>query len=331
MSNSNGVRLPRCFAAAAILVVLTCAHAMAQDCTLKRIASIPMIHPAAGGIVVPATIDGAERKLYVSPGDAFGGIYEQTARDLDLRIDKLDSVDFYTYSGQRLDHYVNVPSFSMGGVGGEHLRFLLAKGDGQTSDLAGWVGKDILKSFDLDFDFAAMKVNLFSPDHCPGKVVYWSRDYAAIPYHIFGGAIQIPVTLDGHDMRADLRLSNEHTHLEAAQAYSFYGIDEHSPGAMPVAGAKPDDLVRFRYRFKSLSMDGVAISNALVSIIRSEIDHAYARDEGKAANYFSDFAGESRMSIGLDVLSKLHLYIAYGEQKIYLTAADAGQPAAKAP
>ena len=35
-------------------------------------------------------------------------------------------------------------------------------------------------TFDVDFDFAAAKMNFFSPDHCPGKVTYWNPSAVAV-------------------------------------------------------------------------------------------------------------------------------------------------------
>ncbi len=35
-------------------------------------------------------------------------------------------------------------------------------------------------NYDVDFDFAVGKFNLFSKDHCDGQVVYWTRSPVAV-------------------------------------------------------------------------------------------------------------------------------------------------------
>ncbi len=42
-----------------------------------------------------------------------------------------------------------------------------------SQDFGGILGSEMLRNVDVDFDFSANKVNLFSPDHCAGNVVYW--------------------------------------------------------------------------------------------------------------------------------------------------------------
>ncbi len=41
--------------------------------------------------------------------------------------------------------------------------------------VVGVIGTDLLGKFDVDLDIAHKKLNLFSPDHCKGQVVYWTH------------------------------------------------------------------------------------------------------------------------------------------------------------
>jgi hypothetical protein len=43
----------------------------------------------------------------------------------------------------------------------------------------GILGMDFLSRFDIEPDVTKGKFNLYSQDHCPGQVVYWSDTYAS--------------------------------------------------------------------------------------------------------------------------------------------------------
>ena len=64
----------------------------------------------------------------------------------------------------------------------------------------------------------------------------------------------------------------------------------------------------YTYPFKSLSFEGVSVSNPEITI----------GDEL--------MKGEARLVVGMNILSKLHLYIDYKEKKLYATARDAKPP-----
>jgi len=99
-----------------------------------------------------------------------------------------------------------------------------------------------------------------------------------------------------------------------------------------MSDAAHDEMAKFGYRFRSLSMSGVAVSNPLIGPLHNKGEAAFERDEGKEASAIpGDQLNVVPASIGLNVLSKLHLYIACGEHKIYLTAADAGRMPAQPP
>ena len=74
-------------------------------------------------------------------------------------------------------------------------------------DFGGILGSEMLRNVDVDFDFAANKLNLVSPDHCAGNVVYWQAPAVAV----------VPMTLNasGHIMfRMQLDGRRVHTMLD---------------------------------------------------------------------------------------------------------------------
>lgn len=314
---------------AAVVLTLGPVGAQAQNCALKRIASFDITRVSGGGVATVVTIDGSARKFIVDPSAIYSGVIHDAVADMNLKVEHLDSVQIYSDYGKQIDHYVDIPSFSMGGMKGTYLRFVEQPREGEPADIAGYIGTDILKKFDVDFDFAAMKLNLFSPDHCKGKVVYWTRDYVELPYATsLNGRIDVEVSLDGHDLQAVLDTSVDTSYIDARVADRTMGVDDRSPGVFPIASAKPGDLAQVQYRFKSLTLNGIAVSNPLFAIRRDQAEAAFERDEGKAASaIYGDTLDVVPLHIGLDILTKLHIYIAYGEREIYVTSANAGAPA----
>ena len=114
--------------------------------------------------------------------------------------------------------------------------------------------------------------------------------------------------------------------LSWARARRLFDIDAKSPGIEKIAGAKPDEVVGLRYRFKSLSFGGVSVVNPLIYLLPDFAEHSMKVDEGKIADdpVWGPIRDVSRFIVGTDILRKLHLYVAYREQKLYVTAASAG-------
>ena len=111
-------------------------------------------------------------------------------------------------------------------------------------------------------------------------------------------------------------------------ARSVFGLSETSPGMEAIPSAKPDDLFQYRYRFKTLSLDGLAVNNPLVYILPDAAEKAFRHNHDAKmdidAIYGQHLSGPE-LVLGTNVLSKLHLFISYKEKVLYLTAADAHQ------
>jgi hypothetical protein len=158
---------------------------------------------------------------------------------------------------------------------------------------------DLLWAFDVDFDFAAGKVSLFSQEHCPGQVVYWTHDpHAEIPFTMDTfNRIKIDVQLDGKDAIAFLNTNAVTSTITQEAAKGFFGIDE-------TAVLRNNGT----YQFKTLTMQGVTVNNPILRLISG-----------------GTFKSEARpvLQLGMGVLRQLHFYIAYKEKNLYVTPATA--------
>jgi len=153
-------------------------------------------------------------------------------------------------------------------------------GDG-TPPFVGSLAGDILEHYDVEMDFAGRKLNFFSKDHCPGKVIYWKADaYAVVPvtlqiptpddsrrgfrpYSPRGSHINVPVTINGKNLTAALNTSSLPSTMSTDTAKYMFGVTAESPGAVPIESPDGDPRHRmFRYTFPSLTFDEVTVSNA---------------------------------------------------------------------
>jgi hypothetical protein len=106
-----------------------------------------------------------------------------------------------------------------------------------------------------------------------------------------------------------------------------YGL---KPGSsdMPAAGNGADKsaIQVYIHRFKSLSLEGIAIANPAMHIIpdlmRTKMMDPHDSLEGDTRiKSDANPVGLDQMILGMDILHRLHLYIAYKEQKLYITPA----------
>jgi predicted aspartyl protease len=305
----------------------TCAAAQAQDCGLKQFASIDLVGDVSRGPVVTVMIGGKALHLLVDTGGIYNTLSPAVVAALSLDSHELRNGDeLYSASGAVSRRYVNAPDFQIGPIHLSSLDMIVAPVSG-SADLDGTLAPDFLSRFDVDLDFGAKKMNLFSPEHCEGKVVYWAKAYTDMPFKIEGTAhIEISPDLDGHAVTANLDTGASVSILRERLAQSAFNLDADSPGMQHIPDAKPG-LIAYHYRFHSLSFNGVEVRNPDIYMLPDAAEHAFekAHDDEKALNdpVYGERLHETDAIIGTDVLTKLHLYISYKEKKLYFTAADA--------
>jgi predicted aspartyl protease len=176
----------------------------------------------------------------------------------------------------------------------------------------GLIGPDILNHYDVEFDFGRKTFSLFKTHPCSDRTVTWTGTYIVIPFTLTrDGHIRVPVTVDGRNIDAILDTGAGISVMSMRDANDRFGLALDSPdveAANPVSGlswARPVNA--YATTFKSLTIGGVAIPNPRIELT-----------EGR--NFLGhDFAS---LVLGNDVLSRFHLYIAYHQQKLYISDAQ---------
>lgn len=313
-ANKNAV------ATALLLTLCAAGPALAADCALKLVASYDMVADAGSMIVISVNIAGAPRYTTIDTGSFANWVTESFVKEAKLERRSIRQ-DFQIYGAEeRVTDLVTVPSVDIGQVHQGASKFMILP-NSEKANLAAAFGSSALEQFDVEFDFAAKKVNFFSQDHCEGQVVYWTKAYTAIPFKMVDDRMQITMTLDGHDFDTLLDTGTTYTYVNQRVALGVFGYDEHSPNVKQVTlagGYKP-----YAATFQSLSIGGVTFPKPSI-LLHADNERGMARedvpvkDQNQAGDFLPHFP---HILLGLDALRQLHLYIAFKEHKVYVTAA----------
>jgi predicted aspartyl protease len=331
---------------AAVLFAAFASGAAAQDCKLHAMASLRTEAGPDGLMLVPATVNGQQILMLFDTGAARGILDASFAHQLGLPANRIPlaqpvfalprhplvsfqmtpSTQFFTANGTRLNTYTVASSFDLGAVHAKDATFMLAGfADPNIPGLKGILGSDRFRDYDVEIDPRARLVNLFSQDHCEGHVVYWADRYSDLPIGFSAdGEIRLVMTLDGNDLDTVLDTGAPNTTLSLQAARKVFGLDTDSPGMEKMAGEGRDGV--YRYRFKSLTAGGIAIANPRLVLVRDTLADRLRQEEIDAHHLMPDTRRTPQLILGMDVLRQLHLYIAYKEHKLYVTAASAGTP-----
>lgn len=322
------------FALATAILAAAPTAARAENCTLQQLASLDMLD--GPDVVVPATINGSQVHMLVDTGGIASSIFSDTAAHLGLHATGQISRDeaLVDVQGRKIDELVVVPEVGLGAMRGRNVTFLWWPRTQDPPQIDGILAPDLLRRYDVDIDFADRKVKLFAPEHCAGHVVYWASDYDSIPFSIdAGGQIEIPIILDGKEIRAIIDTGASVTALSKRHAMQLFDIDETSPGIEKIPGATTNSFIRYQYRFKQLSFGAIRVSNPVIAILPDAGERALHTEAFRWAGdpAFGPTIDVRPVLLGLNILRKLHLYIAYSEQTIYVTAAETAVPESPAP
>ena len=305
----------------AALALLAAPSRAEENCSLVKIASFAMRMDDAGFVTIPLKIGGREVRMLVDTGGVYTGISQSVAEELGLDIHYLNT-SFHTvmYGGKVIDHYVNAPNVEYGPFVQPRNQFVVMPKGSLPSGADGLLAPDILRGFDVDFDFAGGVLNLFSPDHCPGRVVYWTQSPVAvlnlnsdesfmprtktgeIPGTTPEGLrhVKVWMKLDDQDVEALIDTGASNTTFSLERAQRMFGFDKSAPDLKEVGERV------YSYPFKSLTISGLQIGNPRIALIPDKDSTFYG----------------GPMLLGMNVLHRLHLYLSYKEGKLYISPAE---------
>lgn len=199
----------------------------------------------------------------------------------------------------------------------------------------GDFGFRYLFRFDVDIDFGTDMLRFFSPDHCDGGVLYWQAPIVGVaPLGRIENLPVVDANFEGHNLKAVVSVSTTWTTITRLVAQSVFGLKLGSPGTEAIGDPNaPDDQKIYQHRFESLSFGDLQVKNAVVHIIPDLKVRNFGEQQTTAsrARSYRDELGLLDMYLGMNVLSKLHVYLAFGEKRAYFSPIAAGGAPASAP
>src|ERR1700744_585980 len=168
------------------LMINVSVAAESNTCGLTQYASIDLVVVGENHLLVPVTIQDHPAYMSLSLANPFSGISEKAAHDFSLSAQATPSAVGVHVGGNEIKAIATAHAFAMGNVRIKDAGFLVLPHSSHseiTSDppVIGYLGMDMFKGVDIELDAGHRRLNLFSQDHCPGHVVYWSQQFDSAP------------------------------------------------------------------------------------------------------------------------------------------------------
>lgn len=297
----------------------------APGCALHRVASLGTVDLPDGRLLVPARIDGQTVALMLDTGAVWSELSPGAAAALRLPVRTLRRQLAFDIAGRPVERGAFGRTLEIGGIEVDHPAFLVpTPAPWEGTSMSGLLGPDLLEPYDLELDPAAGRVNLYNRDHCPGRVVYWSQAYVSAPLRVaHSGHLYLAMSLDGQPVNALIDTGAGTSVLNLDTASRLFGLDPGSPGMERLPDPAPGALPRYRHAFHSLVIEGIEIRNPVLDILPNRARRMHDKAWLGEHPFEDEPNGLPDLLLGMAELSHLHLYIAYGEQRLYATAAEA--------
>ncbi len=348
------------FAAFVMLLGLPAA-AGAQTCTLPAVADTVALKPLPESdlVTVPVEINGKPKQFLLDIGTNPTEVSQATVAELGLPQDaRMNSTiqsggsgfsgsmgnmspsfnqqmqaPVYDVKGNQ-DAYavrtrVRIGAFTIGAATARNMRLMVAN-DGEIGKSAPYDGRltnDFFKQYDVEVDFRGKAVNYLTPTQCtdPDHVVFWSHsEVGVIPMTLVDGKIHTQVSVQGHVVDAVIDTSSPRTVMRRDIAELILGYKAGTADMAPAADLK-DAMGQpvYSHTFSQISFaGGVAAANVPVLIQTNGMNESSDRQTVLGSRAQSADARIPDLALGMDVLHQLHLYIVFGQKKLYVTSAE---------
>ena len=295
----------------------------AADCSLKEVTSIPADFKH-GDIRVDVSIGGETVKFILDTGTSFTEIGGALVRRMGLARSN-NTVRMNSAKGTVEMDRIIVPDFKLGGMAAqsETLTEKDAWGDGTNGSVAGRLGVDFLRGFDIEIDPSQSVVNLFLPITCVGHAAYWWNEHFELPLSVTQNqALAAQVTLDGKPFRAYIATGSSVSSVDIAEAKRLLGVPD-SIEAPPPARVDSDAPTQPNptYTFNELAFGPVTLRHPKLELMRYR-----ALANTTSSHITQTYSSETPVVIGMDVLGKFHSMISYANDMMYFTLPNERNP-----
>jgi hypothetical protein len=325
----------------------------AGKCATPAVADTAELDAVAGSnlMTVPVAINGTARRFLLEVNRTPDQVSEATMGDLHLpRTDQttglsgLGDMDtkglqfraamYDVKSGVTpidIQSRVRVTDFTIGGATVHGVIFVVANDRdlGKSKPYDGLLTTGLFSQYDINLDFGAKKLSFLTATSCPdpAQIIFWPHTVAVavIPMTVTNGKISVPVTVQGHQIDAVIDTGSDRTVIRRDIAERTFGLKADTP-EMTVADGMRDGAGQslYQHTFPQIAFEGVVANNVPVLIQTNGMVHKIDRTPtlGSRATFASSPTDRiPDLTLGMDVLSQLHLYVAFGQNTLYVTAA----------
>jgi hypothetical protein len=308
----------------ALLLTVLAGAAHAEDCApAKLLATVQMrdAEPQSNIRTVPVTLNGVTRQMVLDTGGAITQLSRDTIAELNLPT-RRGSAAVYDINGRVSRHFALVKELGFGDLRRSDAALMVWPESARP--YAGELAQDLLQPYDVDVDFATGQLKMYAKGHCPGPPG-WSAS-ARTTMNNKGWHLHIPVTLDGHTYDAIFDTGSRHTIMRAPAAERDFDLYPDSPGMTPYRAVNGDPFLNGSLRtFSKLSFAGIAMDSPEILILPDVMNRNADTSPIADRPAYRHNAGLKlpELSLGMDVLKHLHLFMAFGEQALYIAPAMA--------
>lgn len=295
----------RIFSALAVLcLALAGCSSAPPNCTIHQVARLDL-HETSGLPIVEVRINGQPVKMIADTGAQRSLLTEAAAKRLHLPRDVGRFSQTVGVGGSTTEWDVTLDQLVIGGVKFPVDRmavsgFSIPSRDGDGPE--GLLGADILLGFDMDIDFSASAITLYSARRCPEAKPPWQRPAILITAYRKQDRILIPLRLDGLDARGLLDTGAERTTIGSSLAERL-GVTDGIMQPDPVilqSGTGPASVTSHLHRFHSLTIGPAVSFNPTLPVLSSNF-------------------GIGDALVGQDFLKGRRVWISFGTNQVFVT------------
>ena len=286
----------------------------AAACSPQLVTSLDTETLSNGGIAVPVTLNDTPALFEVDTGSIYTSISEEAAAEQGARPKYTPYLGSFINSVST-NSFATLNSFAVGRLRTPGKRSVVIAPDQILPEsISGLLGPDIMREFDVEFDFYRGKLNFFVHKTCPGAV-YWTHDPSdAVPMKIdSGGHIVVDATLDGKPVTILLDTGSPSSLMSMDAAEKLFGFSKDDPRLKYLRNVAMNggaDAPFYNFPFSSLSFGAITVANPKIQLIPQQ-------------NFDPRGRSDASIILGMSVLRQLHLYVAYDQKMLYLSGAEA--------
>ena len=298
------------------------------SCELHQLVSLNLDISASGGIFVPVEINKTPAFMYLEIGSPFSMLSLQAASRFKLPKTELGKGIEIRSATNRIQQYTDT-DIVLGEIAFPQAHFLLDPQSETSSrysrpEVIGILGIDLLWKMDLELDLGNRRLNLYEHSHCGTQVFSKTSNYMVVPLQrdAFGNMF-FAMELDGRRLETLLTTGSPRTTLSTDVTRRVYGFDKSSVGIESVTDK--EGHTTSQYRAMKLTASGLTLTDERVRLTDPPSDSCHLARKGSAIGY-SGCLYQYPLRLGSDTLSRLHVYLATGDNVMYYVANAAGEP-----